>query len=146
MSLSYSKLKHRPALLKRLAGLTLVDFEKIMKELRVVWDLRIVNAYKKQGRKHKLSLEDRLLMLLIYYRTYTNQVFIGYLMGVDDSRVCRLIQQLEPLLAGIVAINKDKKLTESEVQAILLDATEQRVERPKKNQKAYYSGKKKPTP
>ena len=56
------------------------------------------------GRKHALALADRLLMLLIYYRTYTTHAFLGFLFGVDDSAVGRNINPLRPLLAGIFRI------------------------------------------
>ncbi len=50
------------------------------------------------GRKHALSLADRLLMLLIYYRTYTTHAILGFLFGVDDSTVCRNINPLQPMM------------------------------------------------
>ena len=56
------------------------------------------------GRKHTLPLADRLLMLLIYYRTYVSHAFLGFLFGLDDSAVCRNINPLQPLLAGIFRI------------------------------------------
>jgi len=45
-------------------------------------------------------------MVLLYYRSYSTQFFIGQLLGIDDSRVCRLIRQLEPLLARVVPLSK----------------------------------------
>src|SRR5262245_55394868 len=56
------------------------------------------------GRKHTLPLADRLLMLLIYYRTYVSHAFLGFLFGIDDSAVCRNINPLQPLLAGLFRI------------------------------------------
>src|SRR5476649_1761748 len=82
-------------------------------------------------------------MLLLYYRTYTTQIFIGFLFGIDDSRVCRNIQRLEPILARVMAITKTRHLSQEEIEEIIIDATEQQIERPKKGQKAFYSGKKK---
>ena len=43
-------------------------------------------------------------MLLMYYRTYTTHVFLGFLFGVGDSAVGRNINPLQPLLAGIFRI------------------------------------------
>ena len=40
-------------------------------------------------------------MLLISYRTDTTHALIRFLLGVDDSAVCRNINPLQPLLAGI---------------------------------------------
>jgi hypothetical protein len=41
-----------------------------------------------------MELADMLMMLLIYYRSYITQEFLGYLFGIDDSRICRLIKKL----------------------------------------------------
>ena len=56
------------------------------------------------GRKHALVLADRLLMLLMYYRTYATHALLGFLFGVDNSAVGRNINPLHPLLAGIFRI------------------------------------------
>jgi transposase len=61
--------------------------------------------------------------------------------GIDDSRVCRIIKQLEPLLAKLVAIDKNRTYSYEEA-AQLIDVTEQIIERPVRSQKKYYSGKK----
>lgn len=78
-------------------------------------------------------------MLLLYYRTYSTQMQVGFMFGIDDSRVCRKI--LEPLVASIVAIKKNRTLSYEET-AQLIDVTEQAIERPIKKQKHYFSGKK----
>jgi hypothetical protein len=67
-----------------------------------------INRYKRPGREYKLDLADMLLMLLLYDRSYITQVFIGYLFGIDDSRVCRIIQKLEPIVANEMAMTKTK--------------------------------------
>ena len=63
--------------------------------------------------------------------------------GVDDSRVYRIIQKLEPLLAQVMTLPNKKYLAEKEIEILIIDATEQSIERPKRGQKAYYLGKKK---
>ena len=45
--------------------------------------------------------------------------------------------------ATVIAISKAKKLSKKEIEHLLIDATEQPIERPKKGQRSYYSGKKK---
>lgn len=57
--------------------------------------------------------------------------------------MCRSIKRLEPLLQGILALKKVEKIAEEELEKILLDATEQPIQRPRKGQKKYYAGKKK---
>src|SRR3954447_8790502 len=96
------------------------------------------------GRKHSLTLPDRLLMLLVYYRTYTTHAFLGFLFGVDDSAVGRNINPLQPLLAGIFRIPEGRiRLDPEEMRELFFDATERPTRRPAAGQRAYYSGKKK---
>ena len=68
---------------------------------------------------------------------------VGFMFGVDESRVCRNIQTLEPLLTKVMALFKTKHLSKEEVETLIIDATEQPIEKPKRKQKSYYSGKKK---
>src|SRR5436305_5232384 len=95
------------------------------------------------GRKHALALADRLLMLLIYYRTYVSHAFLGFLFGIDDSSVCRNINPLQPLLAGIFRIPERRvEVRPDEVRELFFDATERPTRRPKRRQRCCYSGKK----
>lgn len=52
---------------------------------------------------------------------------------------------MEPLLSRKIHIKKDLTLTNEKIEEILLDVTEQPIQRPKKSsdRKKYYSGKKK---
>jgi DDE superfamily endonuclease/Helix-turn-helix of DDE superfamily endonuclease len=96
------------------------------------------------GRKAALTLADRLLTLLIYYRTYVPHVFLGFLFGLDDSNVSRSNRRLEPLLAGIFRIPERKvKLSQEEIRELFFDSTERPTARPVRGQKRFYSGKKK---
>jgi DDE superfamily endonuclease/Helix-turn-helix of DDE superfamily endonuclease len=143
MSLRYNKVKNNPTIFKRLFGVSVNEFERIFWQVEPLWQKRVVGRYKRPGRDYKLELTDRLLMLLLYYRTYTTQIFVGYLFGIDDSQVCRNIRTLEPILAKVMAITKTRHLKQEEIEDLIIDATEQPIERPKKGQKAFYSGKKK---
>ena len=39
--------------------------------------------------------------------------------GIDDSRVCRIIQRLEPILFSVMAIQKRKQLSKERLKALL---------------------------
>lgn len=143
MSVKYSKIKNHPHIFSRLFGIRINEFERILKAVEPEWEKKVIHCYKRPGRNYKLELADLILMLLVYYRSYTTQLFIGFLFGIDDSRVCRIIRTLEPILAKVMAISKTRHLRQEEVEEIIIDATEQPIERPKKGQKAFYSGKKK---
>lgn len=143
MSLRYSRIRNHPTIFNRLFGVSVGEFDIILSKIAPEWQKKIINRYKRPGRDYKLDLADMILMLLLYYRSYTTQIFIGFLFGIDDSRVCRNIRTLEPVLAKVMAISKTRHLSPEEVEEIIIDATEQQIERPKKGQKAFYSGKKK---
>ena len=146
------RLRRSPKAFRQLTGITPVVFDHLLADLRPRYeqaDAKRKNRPGRQrrpgaGRKHSLDLADRLLMLLIYYRTYTTHAFLGFLFGVDDSAVGRNINPLQPLLAGIFRIPERRiKLDPEDMRELFFDATEQPTRRPKKGQRAYYSGKKK---
>lgn len=143
MSIKYIKVKKKPTTFNRLFGVSVSQFEAILTKVDGQWQKKVISKYKRPGRDYKLDVADMLLMLLLYYRSYISQEFIGHLFGIDDSRVCRIIQKLEPLLAKVMALPNKKYLSKEEVESLIIDATEQPIERPKKGQKPYYSGKKK---
>jgi hypothetical protein len=146
------RLKRSPDTFRSLTGLTPAAFDHLLAQLapryqaaedrRKDWPGR--RRRPGAGRKHALSLADRLLMLLIYYRTYVPHAFLGFLFGIDDSAVGRNLNPLQPLLAGIFRIPERRvELTPEDVRELFFDATERPTRRPKRGQRAYYSGKKK---
>jgi hypothetical protein len=145
------RLKRSPKAFRQLTGLTPAAFDRLLAELEPHHGraehhrktrrprLRKPGA----GPKHKLALADRLLMLLIYYRTYTTHAFLGFLFGIDDSAVGRNINPLQPLLAGMFRIPERKVTLEpDEIRELFFDATERAIPRPSRRQKRFYSGKK----
>lgn len=137
---------------RQLTGITPVVFDRLLADLTpryLAADAKRKNRAHRQrkpgaGRKHALPLADRLLMLLIYYRTYTTHAVLGFLFGIDDSAVGRNINPLQPLLAGIFRIPERRVALEPEdVRELFFDATERPIPRPTRGQKRFYSGKKK---
>jgi hypothetical protein len=63
------------------------------------------------GPKPKLGLADRLLVTLIYYRTYLSQEVLGTLFGVDKGTVSRAVQAVGLALTGIFRIAETKVVT-----------------------------------
>jgi Helix-turn-helix of DDE superfamily endonuclease len=100
MSLSYKRLSKRPLIFLRLAGVKLPEFVGICQRIKPLWEEAVEKKKRRHGRSRCLkTLEDRVLALLMYYRTYITHEFIGYLFGVHNSTVCRLFKCLEPLMA-----------------------------------------------
>ena len=89
------------------------------------------------GRTPKLSREDQLLMTLMYWREYRTEFHIGLTYGVSELTVCRTIQKVENVLmkSGEFRLPGRKALEPSDtlIEVVLIDATEQPIERPKKS-------------
>ncbi len=115
----YYKIKKHPQIFLRLVGISVVEFELLLKKLEPLWQDKVIGQYKRPGRNYKLQLADMLLMLLLYYRTYSTQMQVGFMFGIDDSRVCRIIRILEPLIAKLVAIEKNRTLSYEEALQLI---------------------------
>jgi hypothetical protein len=146
------RLKRTPGVFRQLTGITPTAFDQLLADLTP----RYQEAERRRkdrpgrrrkpgaGRKHTLTLADRLLMLLLYYRTYVSHAFLGFLFGIDDSAVGRNLNPLQPLLAGIFRIPERRvELRPDEVRELFFDATERPTRRPRRRQRRCYSGKKK---
>jgi len=109
------------------------------------------------GHPFKLSLRDRLLMLLVYHRLYVTSTLLGFLFDLGQSNVLKNIRVLEPLVREVLPLprkihQRAQRLGSlEEVEELFpgfkafLDATEQEIPRPKNKAKrrTHYSGKKK---
>lgn len=163
--LGYGRLTKKPEIFRSFTGLEVSEFDSVYEELESrYYDYereRLSRQDRKNeiggGRPFKLELEDRLLMLLVYYRLYITSTLVGFLFDVDHSTVLRDIHMLEPLVRESLPLPKKlHKLTRrlrtiEEVEEYFpgfkafIDATEQEIPRPKKDRekrKTHYSGKK----
>jgi DDE superfamily endonuclease/Helix-turn-helix of DDE superfamily endonuclease len=145
------RLQRCPDAFRRLTGLTPAAFDRLLAELtpryQAAEDRRQPRPGRQRkpggGRKHALPLADRLLMLLLYYRTYVRHAFLGFLFGIGDSAGGRHINPLQPLLAGLFRVPERRiELAQEDLRELLFDATERPTRRPQRGQRAYYSGKK----
>lgn len=128
---------------RSLTGVTPDIFQEMVSHLRSVWD-KTCRCKNRLGRPYGVGgLEDHLLVLLILYRCHITQDFLGLLYGVDKATICRSLRRIEPLARRVLGVKRAIKVSADEAQALLIDATEQSIERPKRTQKRYYSGKKK---
>ncbi len=93
------RLVRTPRTFRRLTGLTPAAFRQLLGEVTAADEQARHRRAARPGRRRKawagrtpaLPLADRLLMLLIDYRTYTTHAVLGFLFGVDDSAVGRNI-------------------------------------------------------
>ena len=89
------------------------------------------------GRPPKLSRADQLLLTLMYWREYRTQFHIAQAYGISEAAVCRTIRKIEDALinSGQFQLPGKKALQPSDtvIEIIVVDATEQPIERPKKS-------------
>lgn len=174
--LTYKELQRKPKQFQAFTGITVTQFTEILNALRPVYveleQERLTRPDRKRkiggGRKFTMSLEDRLLVTLMYFRLYVSYALLGYLFNLDGTNVGREInQRMLPALLCILPVpmqdellsGRDeppqigsgkriktlKKLMEAhpEIKEVWVDATEQAIQRPSEKlaRKQYYSGK-----
>lgn len=141
---SAARLRRSPSF-HRLTGVSVASFDQILAQLRGPWEA--ANRRKvRPGRPREIGgLEDHLLVLLVYYRCYVTQEFLGFFYHVDRSAICRAIKRTEVLVKPLFALSRAPKISRREAEALIIDCTEQPIQRPKHDatQRAHYSGKKK---
>lgn len=147
MAISFDELSKTPNVFRQLTGLTVIEFQKVVDQVFPEWEKHIELKKCHGRRSHVPNLEEKIMCVLIYYRTYITHTFLGYLFNLHNSNICRLLRKMEPLLAKKVTITKDRLMTPDKILQLLVDVTEQPIQRPKehKKRKRSYSGKKKMT-
>jgi hypothetical protein len=127
---------------KRLYGVKPDTFKKMLSILQRKYDV----LHQKGGKPPKLTVKDKLCITLKYLREYRTMDSIAAEYGVCKGTVCLSIQWVEDTLTadGTFALPGKKKLKRksASIQYVVVDVTESPINRPKKDQKAYYSGKK----
>jgi hypothetical protein len=127
---------------KRLTGVQRETFEKM---------LRVVEKGSRDfGRPTKLSRADQLLMTLMYWREYRTEFHIAQSYGISEATVCRTIRKVENALvrSGKFRLPGKKALQSSETvfEVVLVDVSEQPVERPKKAKNGITAAKRRAIP
>ncbi len=146
MSRPFSCLRFRQSrCFKRLTGISVAEFDQMRSRLEGPW--RQAQAAKvRSGRPWETGgLDDHLLIMLIYYRCYVTQEFIGFFYGVDKGVICRAIQRIEVFAKPLFGVKREPLVGKDEAEALIMDCTEQPIYRPgnEETQKSHYSGKKK---
>lgn len=114
---------------KRSTGVQRKTFEKMLTVIQ--------SQLRNFGRPPKLARADQLLLTLMYWREYRTEFHIGLTYGVSEASVCRTIHKVEQALvrSGQFRLPGKKALQASDtlIEVVLIDATEQPIERPKKS-------------
>jgi hypothetical protein len=139
----YETIKHlKDTDFKRLTGVQRETFEKML--------AAIEKGLRNFGRPTKLSRADQLLMTLMYWREYRTEFHIAQSYGISESTVCRTIQKVENAL-----VHSDKfrlpgkkvlQASDTVFEVVLVDVSEQPIERPKKAKNGIIAAKRSATP
>jgi hypothetical protein len=122
---------------KRLTGVQRATFEEMLKVVE--------KGLRDFGRPPKLSRADQLLMTLMYWREYRTEFHIAQSYGVSEATVCRTIHKVEDVLVSSKKFRlpgkKALQPSDTVFEVILVDVSEQPVERPKKARKGTIAAK-----
>ena len=110
-----------------------------------------------RGRPSRLSVQDQLLLVLCYWREYRSQFHVASSFGVSEATVCRTVKKIERALLQDERLHLPGKKAlhdgsldfhdgSLDLTVIVVDASEQRIERPQKNSAALTPARKSATP
>ena len=91
---------------------------------------------KLSGRPSKLSYEDQVLMALEYLKEYRTYFSLAQLYGISEANTYKIVKKVEDILIKAKEFrlpNRKAVYEDIDIEAIVVDATESSIERPKKN-------------
>jgi hypothetical protein len=162
----YIHLTQHPNVFYAVTGLRVAEFDELLADVLPQYAAHEQQRLERPDRQraigagHPFELKERdhILLTVVWLRVYPTHEVLGYLFGVSDSTVSRLIRRVLPVLeqAGRDTMRMpdpgkkrrrklDELLQDTPELAVVIDSFEQRVQRPRDREEAdsYYSGKKK---
>ncbi len=160
------KILKKPYLFRRIFTLSIEESELLSQKLITAWQewekKRLLRRKDRknqigQGRPYELGqFKNLLLVALLYWRTNIGYELLGFIFDIDQTTVKRIVKRISPLLTDRfipkTEITKYERRSNKlddllknfpELEDVIFDGTEMPTNRPKKNQKKQYSGKKK---
>ena len=129
---------------RKIFGVTKPIFEQMLEILEKTFQ----EEHRRGGHPPKLSVLDKLVIMLCYYREYRTMESIAFEYGVSKSTVYESIRWAEESLmkSNKFSLPSKKALIEdSDIEVVFVDATECEIERPQKNKSVTTPGRKKDT-
>jgi hypothetical protein len=111
--LNYDRLSRKPLLFRSFTGLELSQFDSICQEVESKYPEYEIKRLSKRknrtrgieaGRHFKLTVRDRFLMLLVYYKLYITNSLFSFLFDLDQSNVHRDIRYMEPIVSSCIPL------------------------------------------
>ena len=157
-------LGQHPSVFRSMTGLTVEAFDQLLPALCAAFAADRRRRLDRPDRRRAvgggddfdLAVADQFLLTVVWLRHYPTQECLGYLFGVSDSTALRAVRRCLPVLerAGQDTMRLPDPgkghrrdlpalLKQTPELAVIVDTFEQRTQRPRRRQRAYYSGKKK---
>ena len=157
-------LGRHPAVFRSMTGLTAEAFDRMLPALLQAFHADRRRRLDRPDRRRAygggdtfdLGVADQFLLAVVWLRQYPTQECLGYLFGVSDSSALRAVRRCLPVLEGqgkdtmrLPDPGRGRRrdlpalLRDTPGLAVIVDTFEQRTHRPRRRQRAYYSGKKK---
>jgi Helix-turn-helix of DDE superfamily endonuclease len=151
MILRYQELSRHKKVFQSMTGLSLEQFDEVERDVEPRFTASEINRLSRPdrirglggGREQELSMRDQSLLTIIWLRCYPKQDVLGYLFGVSESSVSRVVNRVLPLLeaSGRDTMRMpdpgrkrrralDELLQATPELAVIIDSFEQRVQRP----------------
>ena len=130
---------------KRQTGITKEDFQRLCEKTEAyIEEEKERNPRKRRGLKtSKLPLVERILLTLYYLRHYPTFANLADIFEISESYCQKIYSRYSRILVKVETLPNQKNWLENPPSTLIIDVTEQPIERPVKGQKSYYSGKKK---
>ena len=129
---------------KRVVGVKRSTFEVMVNEYKKAEQER-KKGHKIGGRKPKLCEEDRVLFMLEYYREYRTLYHMGIDYRISEGQASKIVKDVESVLikSGKFSLPSKRVLYEadSQIEFVLIDATESPIQRPKKSKNDTIQGR-----
>src|SRR5262245_50630510 len=158
-----ANLRKSPSVFRHLTGVTVGVFDELAGVVVPAVEAARRRALDRPGRRRAvgggdtfdLPVADQVLLAVIWLRQYPTNEALGFLFGVSDSTASRAIARCLPALeqAGRDTMRmpdpgrgrrkgRPALLADTPGLAVVIDTFEQRTHRPRRRQRAWYSGKK----
>jgi hypothetical protein len=151
MILRYQQLSKFPGVFRTLTGFTIAEFDRYDADFVPLFQAADHQRRQRPDRQRgpgggpdfSLSAQDQLLVVIVWLRHYPTNEVLGYLFGVSDSTVSRVVARVLPLVEalGLRSLRRPDPQTaqrktlpdllrETPGLAVVIDSLEQRVQRP----------------
>ena len=128
----------------RLSGLKTGKYDLLLKRVvMAISEHKEIHALSRRGKKSDITIANKLLLTVMYYRNYYTYLTVSEMFGISEGYANKIFHKMSRVMVKVLKLKNRNQLSSETIKAVLIDASEQRIERPMKGQKKYYSGKKK---